>query len=354
MARTLMRFISSSAMSMESSGEHECSVLVISWCARACAGTRSIAAATASSSSALASDKAPALSAASRAATSSAASSSAPTSAAASESTSSGPRSLTDAAAAAGWPPPFQRASTLLRSTELRSARAEPRPMSDRKGCALALVCTTPSSNTSQPSSWMSSSHTEAMPVTKPRPVSSSTEPNLRPSCCCSSMRCIASDRSSRCMLERRDWPNSAMALCEQPRSISHASACASRAVVAGKLSTPVSARMPRAKRVASVSVSSICGAAPPLTASSSACARARIRSTRIVVAEPTGSMIDSSGSMSPGVGWWSTTHTCSALSSQPPAAPSRSTDCVSTTPTAATSCSRMVLKPRIGSRCLW
>ena len=33
-----------------------------------------------------------------------------------------------------------------------------------------------------------------------------------------------------------------------------------------------------------------------------------------------TGSMIDSSGSMSPGVGWWSTTHTCSALSSQPPA----------------------------------
>jgi hypothetical protein len=109
-----MRFISSSALSMESSGEHECSVLVISWCARACkriqqteavteghgswvagrgscrlatrsrkaracAGTLSIAAATASSSSALASDIAPALSAASRAATSSAASSSAPT-----------------------------------------------------------------------------------------------------------------------------------------------------------------------------------------------------------------------------------------------------------------------------------
>mmetsp|Transcript_59552 Transcript_59552/g.176856 ORF Transcript_59552/g.176856 Transcript_59552/m.176856 type:complete len:212 (-) Transcript_59552:960-1595(-) len=202
-----------------------------------------------------------------------------------------------------------------VKLTARPSARAEQRPMSEKNGCAFALECSTPNSTTSQASSCSSSSATAAMPVTKPRPVSRTVQPSLSPSCSASRMSAIASESRSRCTAERRDWPNSATALCEQPWSISHARAYASRGVVAGKVSCPVSARMPSAKSVASVSLSTTRRGGfawdRPASAASSAHSSAvfvvcpasysaRSCSTSTVVAEPTRSWRTSSGEISP------------------------------------------------------
>mmetsp|Transcript_71971 Transcript_71971/g.191349 ORF Transcript_71971/g.191349 Transcript_71971/m.191349 type:complete len:209 (+) Transcript_71971:857-1483(+) len=207
----------------------------------------------------------------------------------------------------------------------------------------------------SHPRSCSSSSHTDAIPVTKPRPVSSTTDPSFRPSCWRRRMLLIASASRSRWWAERRACPNSAIALCEQPCSMSHANAYASRGVVAGKESAPVSARMPSAKSVASVSLSSSRAGDSSSAGLLLSSASARRRSTRTVVAEPTGSRMYSSGSMSPLTPtWWSTTTMWSAACSHGAAGPIRSTACVSTTPTAWMSSALRVLKPRRGRRCLW
>lgn len=109
---------------------------------------------------------------------------------------------------------------------------------------------------------------------------------------------------------------------------------------------------MPSAKSVAS--------------ASRSTTPRARSRSMISVVAEPTASTTASTTGldvpMSPSIAaaaaaslpgaaalWWSKMVTLSARGSQSDARPSRSRDCVSTTPMRRTSAGRMVAKPRIG-----
>mmetsp|Transcript_57401 Transcript_57401/g.131764 ORF Transcript_57401/g.131764 Transcript_57401/m.131764 type:complete len:363 (+) Transcript_57401:168-1256(+) len=271
-------FMSASASSMVSVGRHAdtCSARVIRSAARACSGTWFTSIETACCITPYASSStssSPACGGASRV------------------------RNLIEAAAAARWPPPFHRERMAWRSTARPSARAEQRPMSEKKGCSLALVCSTPSSTTSHASSCSNSVATAAMPVTKPCPVLSTVQPMCRPSCSASRISSIACESRSRCTADRRGCPNSATALCETPWSISQARACASRGVVAGKVSWPVSARMPSAKSVASVSVSSS-GAA--VAAAPGSPASARSLSTRTVVAEPTSSSSSSLGLMSP------------------------------------------------------